>query len=152
MESESLFLHIDDDENEIFFVAREFAKAPSNVAVVHVASGLEAIAYLNGAGEFKDRLHHPLPSLILLDIKMPGFDGFDFLKWLRSNAEGNLRLIPVIVLSVSALPEDVERAYALGANSYIRKPLNWSEFAERMRMLGIYWCSHVEKPQVAPVA
>jgi CheY-like chemotaxis protein len=148
VEAKSLFLHIDDDENEIFFVAREFSKAPANVTVRHVMDGLEAIRYLKGEGGYRDRSQYPLPNVILLDLKMPGFDGFDFLEWIRSKADGNLRLTPVVVLSVSALREDVERAYALGANSYILKPLEWSEFAERMRMLGIYWAAHVEKPEV----
>jgi CheY-like chemotaxis protein len=143
----SLFLHIDDDENEVFFVAREFAKAPSNVTVRAVTSAREAVKYLKGEGRYQDRLENPLPVLILLDLKMPLFDGFDFLTWLRGNADEHLRLIPVIVLSVSNLPEDVAKAYRLGANSYMRKPLEWTEFAERIKTLGVYWTEHVEIPQ-----
>jgi CheY-like chemotaxis protein len=144
-------LHIDDDENEILFVARQFAKTPSNVSVRQFENALEAIKYLNGEGEYQDVRQNPLPDVILIDLKMPGFDGFDFLKWIRSKADDHLRLIPVIILSVSALPDDVVRAYRLGANSYVRKPLDWFQFAERIKALGIYWAEHVEKPQAFSV-
>ena len=140
------FLHIDDDKDEILFVARAFRQAPAQVKVEHVTDGREAVRYLEGKGKYEDRRKYPLPNVILLDLKMPDFDGFDFLQWLRSQAGSDLHLIPVIVVAASVDPADVRRAYALGASSYIHKPLDWPLFTERMKLLGIYWSEHAETP------
>ena len=86
-----------------------------------------------------------MPHVILLDLKMPRINGFDFLAWLRSEGPKKHRFIPVVVMSSSGLREDVERAYALGANSYLVKPISWTLFKERIKTVGIYWAEHVEK-------
>jgi CheY-like chemotaxis protein len=150
MPVKSLFLQIDDDETEMQFVAREFAKARLIITLLPFTSGREAVRYLRGEGKHQDRSQSPLPDVILLDLKMPDFDGFDFLKWLRE-ADYRLRLTPVIVVSDSAVPDDVRRAYALGANSYCLKPVDPSEFAKRIQILGLYWAEHAEKPPTCPV-
>ena len=85
--------------------------------------------------------------MILLDLKMPRFSGFDFLEWLRSKAPDQLHFIPVVVLSSSALPQDIVRAYALGVSSYVVKPVNWDEFRQRLHTLAIYWADNVETPE-----
>ena len=87
-----------------------------------VENGQKAIAYLCGQGEFSDRQRYPFPSVMFTDLKMPMVGGFEILQWLRDHPECNV--IPVIVLSGSKLPGDVKRAYQLGANSYIQKPVD----------------------------
>src|SRR5262249_37244239 len=101
-----------------------------------------------GEGGFCDRRTHPLPNVILLDLKMPRINGFEFLEWLRSKSPDDLRLTPVLVMTASGLEEDIHRAYALGANSYIVKPTDWNLFKRLIADLGIYWSEHSETPRV----
>jgi CheY-like chemotaxis protein len=140
------FLLVEDEPNDVFFVRRQFSHGPQNLRLFAVNDGAEAIRYVEGQGEYGDRSTHPLPDVILLDLKMPRINGFEFLEWLRGKAPDKLRLIPVIIMSSSSLAEDIQRAYELGANSYIVKPVNWDEFKDRLRALSIYWVEHVEKP------
>lgn len=143
-----IFMLLEDNPHDVFFVRREFQSAPAKVRLLHLESIPQAIAYLEGKGEYADRDKHPLPNVILLDLKMPGLDGFDFLEWLRSKSPGDLRVIPTIIMSSSSLQEDVKRAYALGANLYMCKPIDWDVFRERIRMIGVIWTTHVEIPEV----
>jgi len=144
------FLLVEDDPNDAFFVEHEFKEAPAEIRLHHVWDGREAVRYLQGEGEYADRQQHSLPNVILLDLKLPGFNGFDFLEWLHSESAGDLRLIPVVVMSSSSLREDIKRAYSLGANSYLTKPIDWNTFRERIKLLGIFWSEHVETPEIRP--
>jgi len=119
------------------------ASVPVRLKVVN--DGNEAIQYLEGAGQYGDREQYPVPNVILLDLKMPRITGFEFLEWLRSKGPSKHRFIPVVVMSSSVLKEDVDRAYSLGANSYLVKPVSWALFKERIKAIGIYWAEHVEK-------
>ena len=141
---------VEDDAYDVLFLEAEFDKAPISVSLRVVRDGEEARQYLEGKGEYADRERHPLPDVILVDVRLPRLDGFEFLEWLRSKAPGSQRLIPVVMLSSSALPEDVTRAYTLGANSYVVKPVNWQECRERIKALGVYWASHAETPRTKP--
>lgn len=148
-----MFLLIEDDSNDVVFIQQEFKRGAKDTRIEVVSDGVEAVRYLEGTGEYADRSLHPLPEVILLDLKMPRFSGFDFLEWLRSKAPRYLNLIPVVVLSSSNLPQDVVRAYALGVSSYVVKPVNWDLFRERLRVLHMYWAEHVETPALpVPVA
>jgi len=150
---ETVFLLVEDDENDAYLVEREWQRgAPSHIKLKHVPDGVEAVRYLSGEGEYGDRENFPIPNVILLDLKMPRFSGFDFLRWLHRDAVAPLGLIPVLVLSSSTEPEDVARAYALGANTYLIKPLNWRKFQDCVRMLGVYWTEHAVTPDVTRVA
>ncbi len=149
MAETTTFLLAEDDANDILLVEREFKRAPVNLQLRVVRDGIEAKQYLLGEGAYEDRPKHPLPDVILLDLKMPRMDGFEFVDWLRNKAPERLRVIPVVVMSSSALEKDVARAYTLGVNSYMVKPVSWSEFRDRIRALGIYWAEHVETPSVA---
>ena len=126
---------------------RKMLAALLNTAGFHAVpaeDGLEALHLLRAV-----RHRAPeAPCLILLDLKMPRIGGFEFLEWRSTQAHEDLRIIPVIVMSGSALEEDVKRAYQLGANQYMVKPIDWDSFRERMRLLGTVWKEHCETPKV----
>lgn len=141
------FLLVEDDLNDAHLVKMEFYNVP-RLRLRHVTDGDEAIEYLEGKAPYNDRNESPIPDVILLDLKMPRVSGFEFLEWLHNKSPNNLRLIPVIVMSGSNLVEDVNRAYALGANCYLQKPADWARFREQMARLGIFWGDFVETPIV----
>lgn len=130
-------LLVENEDDDVLLLKRAFNKAGVNVPVQVVASGQDAIAYLKGEGRFAERSKHPLPLIVLLDLKLRGFDGADVLKWIRHHPRhGNL---PVIVLSSSFLASDVNEAYASGANSYIVKVNDPAEFAEMAGDFARWW-------------
>jgi CheY-like chemotaxis protein len=116
------FLLVEDEANDRFLMEREFKQSLAYGRLDTASDGVEGIEYLEGKGQYADRSKYPLPDAILLDLKMPRMDGFQFLEWLRSRGPLGLRRLPVIVLSSSILRQDMERAYALGADSYVTKP------------------------------
>jgi CheY-like chemotaxis protein len=140
------FLLVEDDPNDVLMLEMEFRRVPARIRLVAVSDGKEAMHYLQGDAKYSDATQYPPPDVILLDLKMPRINGFEFLKWLRSESPAHYRFMPVVVMSSSALREDVDRAYALGANSYLVKPVQWKLFQQRIQALGIYWAEHVEKP------
>lgn len=144
------FLLLEDDPNDVFFVEHAFKTAPKNIHLRHVRDGVEAIEYLEGKGKYADRHKFPIPHVILLDLKMPRLNGFDFLEWLRNKAPNNLRPTPAIVMSSSSMESDILRCYQLGANCYLIKPVDWDQFQERIQTLGILWSEHVETPRMHP--
>ena len=144
MDETTTFLLVEDDPNDVLMLEMELQKAPLNTRLLSVYDGGEAMQYLEGQGRYVDRDAYPIPQVILLDLKMPRVNGFEFLAWLRSKGPRNCRIIPVVVMSSSGLKEDVERAYTLGANSYLVKPVSWVLFRERIKTVGIYWAEHVE--------
>ena len=124
----------------------EFRRVPAHIRMVAVHDGKEAMQYLEAEGKFSNEEKYPVPDVVLLDLKMPRINGFEFLHWLRCESPAHLRFIPVVVMSSSALRQDVDKAYALGANSYLVKPVQWKLFQERIQALGLYWAVHVERP------
>ena len=102
-----------------------------------VTDGQEAIDYLQGGAKYADREAHPLPDLLLLDLKMPKLNGFDVLSWLRR--QPGLKRLLVTVLTSSDQPKDINRAYDLGANSYLLKPHNSGELSELVKRVQKYW-------------
>lgn len=144
-ETTTTFLLVEDDPNDVLLLEIEFRRRPASIRLISVEDGGKAIEYLKGEGVYADRDKYPIPNVILLDLKMPGINGFQFLEWLRAKGPPNHRIIPVVIMSSSGLKEDVERAYRLGANSYLVKPVNWTLFKERIQALGIYWAEHVQK-------
>ena len=130
----------EDDANDVFFLRRAFARAKVSAALHFVQDGLEAIDYLKGEGGFSDRVAHPLPDLVLLDLKMPRLGGSEVLEWIRQQA--NLRSLPVVVLSSSTLRADIDRAYELGANSYIVKPHGHRELCKIVETVNRHWLDH----------
>src|SRR5690242_18501314 len=142
-------LYVEDDEHDVLFLRRAFAQAGIGHPLVVAHDGQEGIDYLSGAGEFGNRHKHPLPCLILLDLKMPRRTGLEVLEWLRGEAE--LACIPVIVFSSSAHERDVERAYRLGASSFVVKPQGAPERADFARAVKEYWLRFNEVPVNVPV-
>jgi CheY-like chemotaxis protein len=102
-----------------------------------VRDGDEAIQYLGGRGVFADRSRYPLPSLVLLDLKLPKRSGLEVLEFLR--AQPSMKQTPVIVLTSSQESTDIQRAYALGANSYLLKPVGFDGLLEMVKAIGMYW-------------
>jgi DNA-binding response OmpR family regulator len=141
------FLLVEDDANDAFIIEQEFKRAHQGIRVVMVHDGVEARRYLEGDGEYANRANFPLPDVILLDLKMPRFSGFDFLEWLRYKGAPHVNWTPVVVISSSSVQKDVDRAYALGVNSYLVKPVEWKQFRDRIKALGLYWSEHVETPR-----
>lgn len=119
-------LHIEDSEEDAALFVRACEAAGLQADVHDVRGGSEAVSYLNGDGPFADRNAHPLPDLIVLDLKMPGMNGFDFLRWLR--AEAAFLLLPVLVFTRSTSAEDKVRAIKEGATAYYVKPEDFKAF------------------------
>jgi Response regulators consisting of a CheY-like receiver domain and a winged-helix DNA-binding domain len=131
-----MFLVVEDDDDEFFLVDRALKQGNDCPALLRAADGAEAIEYLAGDGKYSDRQNFPLPNLLLLDIKMPRKNGFEVLQWVRTHP--GLQRIPVIMLSSSQEPEDIERAYALGANSFITKP-SYEVFSKMATTIKEFW-------------
>ena len=130
-------LHVEDDSNDVLLFQHACQKAGVPLALQNVTDGDEAIAYLAGQAKFGDRTLHPLPNLVVLDLKMPRVSGFDVLLWMRQ-AE-RFRSIPVVVLTSSNHAADVERAYQAGANSYLVKPVDFNGLVDLARGIHGYW-------------
>lgn len=136
----------EDDPDDAFMLRRAFTTANIVNPVAFVSDGDEAIAYLAGTGRYADRDLHPLPVVILLDLKMPRRSGFEVLEWLR--AQPGVGRLPVVVLTSSRESRDVTRAYELGANSYLVKPSSPEDLIATVRGLGLYWLVLNEPPEV----
>lgn len=112
--------------------------------VVVAENGVEALEYLNGKGKWQGRNVNDLPALVLLDLNMPKMGGFDVLKHIR--AEPRTELLPVVVLTTSQEDCDLVDSYKNGANSYVKKPVDFDEFTDAAKQLGIYWLMVNESP------
>ena len=130
-------LHVEDDSNDALLFQHACQKAGVSCNLQVVSDGDEAIAYLRGDTRFCDRQQHPLPGLVLLDLKMPRVSGFDVLSWIRN--EMSYKRLPVVVLTSSNHDADVERAYDNGANSYLVKPVDFNRLVDLVKSLHHYW-------------
>lgn len=128
------------------------ALAKNNILneVVVARDGVEALDYLFGEGPTSFAKRHVMPAIILLDLKLPKVDGLDVLKRIR--AEEQTRMLPVVVLTSSREDRDLTESYALGCNSYVRKPVDFAQFVEATRQLGLYWLLLNESPPVKPMS
>ncbi|HEV2380841.1 MAG TPA: response regulator [Terriglobia bacterium] len=147
MSDQALILLVEDQENDVLLISRSFAKSKVLNPVQVVRNGPQAIEYLKGAGPFANRAEFPLPSLVLLDIKMPGMDGFEVLRWIRQ--ESGLSNLRVVMLTSSDDIRDVNRAYQLGANSFLVKPVDFERFVEITQALSGYWLWMDQPPQAS---
>ena len=142
-------LLVEDDLNDIFLVKRAFKKARIQNPLQVVTDGSEAIDYLRGDGKYADRQVHPVPRLIVMDIKMPRKTGFEVLEWVKGQSH-HLRRIPVIIVSSSESTEDINRAYELGANAYMVKPMDYRAVEHLFESITHYWGLECAKPELEP--
>ena len=112
--------------------------------LIHVADGQAALDYMERQNGFSDPAISPRPGLILLDLRLPKVDGMDVLKRLKSNPQ--FSSIPVVILSTSQAEQDIVKAYALHANSYLVKPVDFTQFSELMETFGFYWLAWNQRP------
>ena len=144
MNEEAVILLVEDLENDILLVKKAFERAGLRNPMYVVHDGAEAVSYLSGSGKYANRDEHPLPDLILLDLKMPKMDGFEVLQWLRKRS--GIRSIPVVVLTTSDAIRDVNRAYELGANSFLVKPFEFENLEALVKVVREYWMKWVKVP------
>lgn len=140
-------LLVEDNEDDVLLIRRAFKQANLANPISAVEDGDEAVAYLSGQGGYADRVRHPLPALILLDVKLPRRSGLEVLEWLR--LQPDLKRTPVIVLTSSRERSDVDRAYDLGAGGYLAKPVDFAGLLAMVTAIGTYWMTLVELPSIA---
>ena len=135
--TDKMILLVEDNRDDEALTLRALKKNRITNEVVVVRDGAEALEYLFGTGRYEGRDTTVMPDLILLDLKLPKVDGLEVLRRLR--ADQGTRSLPVVILTSSTEEQDVLKGYGLGANSYIRKPVDFDEFMEAARQLGVYW-------------
>jgi two-component system response regulator len=141
---DEIILLVEDNPDDIELTLRAFNK--NNIAnkIVVARDGVEALDYLFGNGAYAGRDTSNLPRIILLDLKMPKLDGLQVLERLR--ADERTRLVPVVILTSSKEEHDLVKGYKSGANSYVRKPVDFNQFVEAVRQIGLYWLLINESP------
>lgn len=144
MNSEKIILLVEDNPDDAALTRRVLEKHSVANRVVEAHDGVEALDYLFGTGAHAGRDLHQQPQLVLLDLKLPKVDGLEVLRRIRSDPR--TRLQPVVILTSSKEEKDIVNGYALGANSYVRKPVDFTEFSEAIRQLGFYWLLFNETP------
>lgn len=146
--SQDKILLVEDNPDDVALTLRAFKKSNILNPVVVARDGVEAIEWLSGTGQFAGRDVTDQPSIVLLDLKLPKVDGLQVLRFIRENEA--TRLLRVIVLTTSREEPDVLESYRLGANSYIRKPVDFDEFIRAVGHLGLYWLLMNEPPPASP--
>ena len=143
---ENVILLVEDNPDDEALTLRALKKNNIVNQVVVVRDGAEALEYLFATGKYSDRDVNQMPQVILLDLKLPKIDGLEVLRQLRANEL--TKLLPVVILTSSNEEQDRFRGYDLGANSYVRKPVDFNNFIEAVRQLGLYWLVFNERPPV----
>ena len=142
--SDKIILLVEDNPDDEALTLRAFQKSNIQNEIVVARDGVEALDYLFGAGSHAGRDTSIQPAVVLLDLKLPKIDGLEVLKRIR--ADQRTKLLPVVVLTSSNEDQDLVNSYALGANSYIRKPVDFAQFIEAVGKLGLYWLLLNEAP------
>jgi CheY-like chemotaxis protein len=137
-------LLVEDDADDAMLIQRAMSKADLTAPIHRVEDGEAACNYLAGHGRYADRAKHPLPTLILLDIKLPRRSGLEVLRWVRASPA--LAKVVIVMLTSSREHKDIDEAYACGANSYLVKPISPAGMQDLIKTLGLYWLSHNEPP------
>jgi two-component system response regulator len=138
-------LLVEDNLDDEALTRRALKKNNISNEVVVARDGAEALDYLFGTGKYEGRDLSDMPQLVLLDLKLPKVDGLEVLR--RMRADERTRLLPVVILTSSREQQDLVDGYGYGANSYIRKPVDFGQFVEAVRQLGLYWLVLNETPQ-----
>lgn len=145
MEQRIIFL-VEDNPDDVMLTKRAFEKNNIFNKVVVARDGVEALDFMFGTGMYTGRDNKNLPVVVLLDLKLPRIDGLEVLKRLREDAR--TKLVPVVILTSSTEEMDLINGYKLGANSYVRKPVNFEKFVEAAKHLGLYWLLLNEPPPI----
>jgi two-component system response regulator len=135
--NDRIIMLVEDNPNDEALTLRALAKSNITNRVVVARDGVEALDFLFRRGSHAGRSESETPQVVLLDLKLPKLDGLEVLRSVR--ADPATRLLPVVVLTSSVEEQDLVRSYGLGANSYIRKPVDFTQFVEAVRQLGLYW-------------
>jgi two-component system response regulator len=141
---EKLILLIEDNPDDQALTLRALRKNNIRNRVVIRQDGAQALDFLFGQGADAGRDTHDKPQIVLLDLKLPKIDGLEVLRRIR--ADERTRLLPVVILTSSREEQDMIKGYGYGANSYIRKPVDWNQFVEAVNQLGLYWLVLNEPP------
>jgi two-component system, response regulator len=141
---DKMILLVEDNPDDEALTIRALKKNNIGNRLVIVRDGVEAIDFLFGSGTYKDRDLKDVPQVVLLDLKLPKMDGLEVLRRIRENE--TTRLLPVVILTSSKEEQDILKGYKLGANSYVRKPVDFDQFVEAVRQLGLYWLVLNESP------
>jgi len=147
-EAERIILLADDNPDDVDIVTTAFRRAGYNCTFLMASSGEEAIEYLSLMKEHVPKHTCPIPALLLLDLKMPIMDGFEVLRWVRSRPEW--RTLPILILTSSSYGPDINRAYDLGANSFLTKPGEFNEYVRSVKRLADFWLFHNVSPKLEP--
>jgi two-component system, response regulator len=142
--NDKIILLVEDNPDDVTLTERALKKSHILNQLVVARDGAEALDYIFGTGNYSGRDMTTMPEVILLDLKLPKIDGLEVLKKIRSDKRS--KLLPVVILTSSKEESDLINGYSLGANSYIRKPVNFNQFAEAIRQLGLYWLVLNEAP------
>ncbi|MGD8624634.1 MAG: response regulator [Anaerolineae bacterium] len=134
---DKIILLVEDNPDDELLTLRALERSNILNEVVVVRDGVEALDYLFGQGAYEGRDTSILPQIVLLDLRLPKLDGLEVLARLR--ADDRTRLLPVVILTSSDEERDIVESYRLGANSYVRKPVDFGKFSEAVRQLGLYW-------------
>ena len=140
MRTFATILLVEDNPDDVALILHAFKRAEIANPLQVVTDGEQAISYLEGKPPHDDRARHPLPSLVLLDLKLPRRSGFEVIEAARASAQ--LRMIPIVVLTSSNQDEDMRKAYDLGANGYLVKPGKRDALIDMMRAVDGYWLGH----------
>ena len=132
-----VILLVEDNPTDEKLTVRAFQRCNVANEIVVVRDGAEALDYLFGSGSYAGRDTQSLPAVVLLDLKLPRVDGLEVLRRIR--AEEGTKLLAVVVLTASKEEEDIVRSYSLGANAYVRKPVDFAQFVEATNTLGVFW-------------
>jgi two-component system response regulator len=141
-ESKTILL-VEDNDDDVALTLRAFKRSHLMNPVTVVRDGVEALDFLFARGAYAQRGSTP-PTLVILDLKLPKLDGLGVLKAMRADARTSL--LPTVILTSSKEEQDVVAGYSLGANSYVRKPVDFAEFLEAVKVLGIYWLALNQVP------
>ena len=142
--AEEIILLVEDNENDEILTLRALKNSNILNEVIVARDGEEAVDYLFGTGKFVDQPHRKLPVLILLDIKLPKLSGTEVLRAIRGNEK--TKLLSVVMLTSSNQEKDIFESYNLGANSYVVKPVDFKQFNDSVKQLGLYWLLLNQKP------
>lgn len=145
--AEGPVLLVEDDPSDVRLIQRAFGKLEDGVPIIRLTNGDEAVAYLAGEPPFENRAAYPMPRAVLLDIKLPRRSGFEVLQWLRRQESG-LKRMPVIMLTSSRHSADINRAYDLGANSYLTKPETAAGLQQLAVQVQSYWLQWNQAPDL----